>query len=198
MYFVLLFPSIGQWTICWWLGQRYSLIYILRFEKPFKTTALKIVFLRNKKIVKKKKSSISFSYFLPRLILPMQVVCGSVLRVGYMNANINLLGTGGTARTPRYNFPQLKALEVVRYVHNWIVYLLLFFFFFYKVWKINDIFILSTSVATRETSFVHAISAAGVMYTLTRNCSLGDLEDCGCDSSRNGKLGKNIKDKFIR
>lgn len=135
MYFVLLFPSIGQWTICWWLGQRYSLIYILRFEKPFKTTALKIVFLRNKKIVKKKKSSISFSYFLPRLILPMQVVCGSVLRVGYMNANINLLGTGGTARTPRYNFPQLKALEVVRYVHNWIVYLLLFFFFFLQSLK---------------------------------------------------------------
>ncbi|XP_034038033.1 protein Wnt-8a-like [Thalassophryne amazonica] len=43
--------------------------------------------------------------------------------------------------------------------------------------------------ATRETSFVHAISAAGVMYTLTRNCSLGDLDDCGCDVSRNGKLG---------
>ncbi|XP_052006218.1 protein Wnt-8a ORF2 [Xyrauchen texanus] len=43
--------------------------------------------------------------------------------------------------------------------------------------------------ATRETSFVHAISAAGVMYTLTRNCSLGDLDNCGCDSSRNGKIG---------
>ncbi|KAI4880148.1 hypothetical protein NFI96_031166, partial [Prochilodus magdalenae] len=43
--------------------------------------------------------------------------------------------------------------------------------------------------ATRETSFVHAISAAGVMYTLTRNCSLGDLDNCGCDNSRNGKLG---------
>ncbi|KAG7329130.1 hypothetical protein KOW79_007304 [Hemibagrus wyckioides] len=43
--------------------------------------------------------------------------------------------------------------------------------------------------ATRETSFVHAISAAGVMYTLTRNCSLGDLDNCGCDNSRNGKIG---------
>uniref|UniRef100_A0A3P9HEZ3 Protein Wnt n=1 Tax=Oryzias latipes TaxID=8090 RepID=A0A3P9HEZ3_ORYLA len=32
---------------------------------------------------------------------------------------------------------------------------------------------------TKETSFVHAISAAGVMFTLTRNCSLGDLENCG-------------------
>ncbi len=44
--------------------------------------------------------------------------------------------------------------------------------------------------ATRETSFVHAISAAGVMYTLTRNCSLGDLDNCGCDVSRNGKIGE--------
>ncbi|KAK7922560.1 hypothetical protein WMY93_009462 [Mugilogobius chulae] len=43
--------------------------------------------------------------------------------------------------------------------------------------------------ATRETSFVHAISAAGVMYTLTRNCSLGDLDNCGCDVSKNGKIG---------
>lgn len=44
--------------------------------------------------------------------------------------------------------------------------------------------------ATRETSFVHAISAAGVMYTLTRNCSLGDLDNCGCDVSKNGKIGE--------
>ncbi|XP_076018854.1 protein Wnt-8a-like [Genypterus blacodes] len=43
--------------------------------------------------------------------------------------------------------------------------------------------------ATRETSFIHAISAAGVMFTLTRNCSLGDLDDCGCDVSKNGKIG---------
>ncbi|NWS54212.1 WNT8C protein, partial [Chunga burmeisteri] len=43
--------------------------------------------------------------------------------------------------------------------------------------------------ATRETSFVHAISSAGVMYTLTRNCSMGDFESCGCDDSRNGRVG---------
>uniref|UniRef100_A0A8C5JHH3 Protein Wnt n=2 Tax=Junco hyemalis TaxID=40217 RepID=A0A8C5JHH3_JUNHY len=43
--------------------------------------------------------------------------------------------------------------------------------------------------ATRETSFVHAISSAGVMYTLTRNCSLGDFDSCGCDDSRNGRVG---------
>ncbi|XP_078055411.1 protein Wnt-8b-like [Mustelus asterias] len=43
--------------------------------------------------------------------------------------------------------------------------------------------------ANREVAFVHAISSAGVMYTLTRNCSLGDFENCGCDDSRNGQLG---------
>lgn len=43
--------------------------------------------------------------------------------------------------------------------------------------------------ATRETSFVHAISAAGVMHTLTKNCSMGDFENCGCDDSRIGQTG---------
>ncbi|XP_072484573.1 protein Wnt-8b isoform X1 [Notamacropus eugenii] len=45
------------------------------------------------------------------------------------------------------------------------------------------------ATANRETAFVHAISSAGVMYTLTRNCSLGDFDNCGCDDSRNGQLG---------
>ncbi|KAG7283091.1 hypothetical protein CRUP_033037 [Coryphaenoides rupestris] len=49
--------------------------------------------------------------------------------------------------------------------------------------------IVSSCNSTRETSFVHAIGAAGVMYTLTRNCSLGDLGNCGCDVSKNGKIG---------
>ncbi|XP_057704497.1 protein Wnt-8b isoform X1 [Corythoichthys intestinalis] len=43
--------------------------------------------------------------------------------------------------------------------------------------------------ANRETAFVHAISSAGVMYTLTRNCSMGDFDNCGCDDSRNGQRG---------
>ncbi|KPP60252.1 hypothetical protein Z043_121760 [Scleropages formosus] len=43
--------------------------------------------------------------------------------------------------------------------------------------------------ATRETSFVHAISSAGVMHTLTRNCSMGDFASCGCDDSRIGQMG---------
>lgn len=55
-------------------------------------------------------------------------------------------------------------------------------------------------LATRETSFVHAISSAGVMYALTRNCSMGDFENCGCDNSRNGRVGEPLgvfeKDKY--
>nr|QEQ06475.1 Wnt8a [Hippocampus erectus] len=43
--------------------------------------------------------------------------------------------------------------------------------------------------ATKETSFVHAISAAGVMHTLTKNCSMGDFDNCGCDDSRIGQTG---------
>lgn len=52
------------------------------------------------------------------------------------------------------------------------------------------ILLFSPSAATRETSFVHAISSAGVMHTLTRNCSMGDFENCGCDDSRNGHAGE--------
>ncbi|KAM4732647.1 protein Wnt-8a-like [Anableps anableps] len=47
----------------------------------------------------------------------------------------------------------------------------------------------SHRTATRETSFVHAITAAGVTYTLTKNCSLGDFDSCGCDDSRIGQTG---------
>ncbi|XP_072021579.1 protein Wnt-8-like [Amphiura filiformis] len=42
---------------------------------------------------------------------------------------------------------------------------------------------------TREMSFVHAISTAGVMFTLTKNCSMGDFTKCGCDNSKVGQMG---------
>lgn len=35
---------------------------------------------------------------------------------------------------------------------------------------------------TRETAFVHAITSAGIAYTLTKNCSSGDFPDCVCDA----------------
>jgi len=42
------------------------------------------------------------------------------------------------------------------------------------------------SPGTRESAFVHAISSAGVAHALTRACSSGDLENCGCDRSLRG------------
>lgn len=35
--------------------------------------------------------------------------------------------------------------------------------------------------ATREAAFVHAISAAGVAYRITKDCSKGRISKCGCD-----------------
>ncbi|XP_070543957.1 protein Wnt-8b-like [Ptychodera flava] len=43
--------------------------------------------------------------------------------------------------------------------------------------------------ANRETSFIYSISSAGVIYTLTRNCSLGVFDSCGCDDTKKGREG---------
>ena len=61
-------------------------------------------------------------------------------------------------------------------------------FSFYN--SIDCAYICDSHAATRETSFVQAMSAAGVVYTLTRNCSLGDIDKCGCDDSRQGQRGE--------
>ena len=34
--------------------------------------------------------------------------------------------------------------------------------------------------ANKETAFVHAITAAGVVYEVTRSCSRGELKECNC------------------
>ncbi|XP_038061751.1 protein Wnt-4-like [Patiria miniata] len=39
---------------------------------------------------------------------------------------------------------------------------------------------------TREAAFVHSISAAGVGYEVTRSCSSGYLQKCGCDRTVTG------------
>lgn len=44
---------------------------------------------------------------------------------------------------------------------------------------------------TRESSFVNAIMAAGVTYSVTRACTMGDLIECSCDKSIKG-FGRNM------
>ncbi|XP_071748392.1 protein Wnt-4 isoform X14 [Lepeophtheirus salmonis] len=46
---------------------------------------------------------------------------------------------------------------------------------------------------TREMAFVHAISSAGVAHALTRACSSGELENCGCDRSLRGMSPKGFQ-----
>ncbi|XP_033982036.1 protein Wnt-2 isoform X1 [Trematomus bernacchii] len=40
--------------------------------------------------------------------------------------------------------------------------------------------------SSREVAFMYAISSAGVVYTLARACSQGDLDSCSCDPTKTG------------
>nr|XP_009683397.1 PREDICTED: protein Wnt-4-like [Struthio camelus australis] len=42
------------------------------------------------------------------------------------------------------------------------------------------------AAGTRESAFIHAISAAGIAFAVTRACSRGELEKCGCDRKIRG------------
>ena len=42
------------------------------------------------------------------------------------------------------------------------------------------------SPGSREAAFVYAISSAGVVYTLARACSQGELDSCSCDPTKKG------------
>ena len=49
-------------------------------------------------------------------------------------------------------------------------------------------------VGSREASFVYSISSAGVVYSITRACSRGQLSTCACDPDKKGRA----RDKYGR
>jgi wingless-type MMTV integration site family protein 8 len=53
----------------------------------------------------------------------------------------------------------------------------------------NTIGQLSGATVTREVSFGQAIICAGVAYTITKNCSSGEFDNCRCDETKKGAKG---------
>ena len=51
--------------------------------------------------------------------------------------------------------------------------------------------------ATKETAYVQAITSAGVMYDLTRQCSSGFYNVCSCDGSKRGEKGEKVTSELI-
>ncbi|XP_072174311.1 protein Wnt-16-like [Diadema setosum] len=49
------------------------------------------------------------------------------------------------------------------------------------------------STGNKETAFIYAITSAGVVYSVTRSCSLGNLTECGCTVAR-GHPGDDVLD----
>ena len=48
-------------------------------------------------------------------------------------------------------------------------------------------FLLLFQTESRESAYVNAITAAGVAFEITKGCSTGDWDDCGCDTKTRGK-----------
>uniref|UniRef100_A0A5S6QEQ8 Protein Wnt n=1 Tax=Trichuris muris TaxID=70415 RepID=A0A5S6QEQ8_TRIMR len=56
---------------------------------------------------------------------------------------------------------------------------------------VSDVFGGILKLHSREKAYVHAISAAGVAYSITRACSQGDLPSCSCDKDVHRRNFKN-------
>ena len=70
-----------------------------------------------------------------------------------------------------------------------------------------------SNAGNREAAFLHAITTAGIVHTLTKNCTLGNIKDCQCRKMRaqnphredwtwsgcseNIKFGESISRKFV-
>lgn len=55
---------------------------------------------------------------------------------------------------------------------------------------------LAQSIGNRESGFLHAIAAAGVVHSIATACSVGNLNDCTCDKTRIGSIMKQNAETF--
>lgn len=67
---------------------------------------------------------------------------------------------------------------------NFLTLNLCILFYYYFIYLF--LFIIIFFLGSREAAFVYAISSAGMVYTLTRACSQGELENCSCDPGKKG------------
>lgn len=85
------------------------------------------------------------------------------------------------------------------YIHSFHVFFCFFFFYMWWLWCWNVLFGWNRFTKdTRETSFVSAITAAGITYAITRACTMGDLVECSCDKNHillyNAQSNDNVYD----
>ncbi|KAI1291836.1 Protein Wnt-8b [Halotydeus destructor] len=64
----------------------------------------------------------------------------------------------------------------------------------------THVFMSSKLPANREIAFIHAIINAGIVHTVTKNCSMGQLDNCRCDRKKvdhsGGSNSSSAKDSF--
>lgn len=74
--------------------------------------------------------------------------------------------------------------KLLIYLPNFMcVYVFFIYFFFFFVHDFALMLSFCSIADTRETSFVSAITAAGLAYAVTRACTMGDLVECSCDKN---------------
>ena len=57
--------------------------------------------------------------------------------------------------------------------------------------NLYQLYIFIYIIDSREKAFIHAISTAGVVYSITRACSRGEMSQCGCDETT--RRSKNVQ-----
>lgn len=58
---------------------------------------------------------------------------------------------------------------------------------FYKILANPSYSVIHLAAGTKEAAYTQAIISAGVVYTITKACSMGNLSECNCDKKKWGQ-----------